>query len=81
MSLADRCEELAEHIMFSGDLNKDKFNELLDRYELQYRKEKDFLSVIKAYKKAMNLRSGLGKTEYELSMLALYLRVDVVKNK
>ncbi len=43
---------------------------------LQYRKGKSIEDVHKAFTKAM--KNGMGKTEYELSMLEIYLQ-DVFK--
>lgn len=65
-------KQLAKAFMFS-DQNTIV---ILTEFKLQYRKNKTVVDLVKAKRKA--LKNGMGKTEYELGMLEIYLK-DVFK--
>lgn len=63
-------QQLAKAILFtSGGLSYDSIKE---KFGLQLRKNKTFGDVKSAIEKA--LKAGRGKTEFELSMLEVYLK-------
>ena len=66
-----RYEQLAQRIMFT---KSDAIHVVgvLEQHGLQYRKGKDFIDLCDAVKKA--LKNGRAKTEFELSMLEVYLK-------
>ncbi len=57
--------DLARDLMFTGKLE-------LEKYGLEYRKNKTVKDVNNAIAKAK--KNGMTKTEFELSMLELYLQ-------
>lgn len=64
-------KEIAERIMFVGLKNE-------DLYGWQFRKNKSSVDINNAIRKARNPKNGLGKVEYELGFLELYLK-DIFK--
>lgn len=70
MKTKPNYEHIAECIMFSP---KD-FS--LNRFDIVFRKGKTYEDIKKAQLKA--LKNGRGKTEYEISMLELYMK-DIFK--
>lgn len=63
-------EHLAERIMFGAIKNKSELDKHIEG-KLKYRKNKSFVDVKEAIKKG--LWDGAGKTEFEISCVALYL--------
>ena len=66
---------LAEDIMFGPERGVDA---MLQKHKLEYRKGKCFSHIKNSVNKAF--KSGMGKTECELSLLECYLR-GVLKDK
>lgn len=56
-----------------------ELDKTIETYGLQYRKGKSAIDIKKAIDKACKPKNGFGKIEYELSMLEVYLEVDVFK--
>lgn len=70
-------EMLAEQIMFSGNINNTLID-FMEKHQLQFRKGKCTADINSAIVKAR--KNGIGKVEFELSMLAVYLK-DIFKSK
>lgn len=66
------AEAIASTLMFG----KPTLSDLCSRYNIELRKNKTIHDVNKALKKAV--KNGMGRTEFELSMLEVYV-VDVFK--
>lgn len=64
------CTSLAKKLLFTKIINSELDNTLY-KIGLQYRKGKSMYDIPIAISKG--LKAGLGKTEYEVSMVALYL--------
>ena len=73
--------ELAEYLMFSENKNRISIDKKLDDLGLQLRKNKGVKDINKAIEKARDPKNGHYRTELEIDMLAVYLKVDVVKKK
>ena len=73
--------ELAEYLMFSENKNRVSIDKKLDDLGLQFRKNKGIKDINKAIEKARDPKNGHYRTELEIDMLAIYLKVDVVKKK
>ena len=73
--------ELAEYLMFSENKNRISIDKKLDDLGLQFRKNKGIKDINKAIEKARDPKNGHYRTELEIDMLAVYLKVDVVKKK
>lgn len=69
-------EYLAEMLMFGKIKNKKQLEEKIKGH-WEFRKGKDILDVNKAIEKG--LKMGMGKTEWEIEGVALYLK-DVFKS-
>ena len=73
--------ELAEYIMFSQDKSLASVNKKIEDLGLQFRKNKGIKDINKAIEKARDPKNGHYRTELEIDMLAVYLKVDIVKKK
>ena len=73
--------ELAEYLMFSENKNRVSIDKKLDDLGLQFRKNKGIKDINKAIETARDPKNGHYRTELEIDMLAIYLKVDVVKKK
>ena len=73
--------ELAEYLMFSENKNRVSIDKKLDELGLQFRKNKGIKDINKAIEKARDPKNGHYRIELEIDMLAVYLKVDVVKKK
>lgn len=73
--------DLAEYVMFSGDKTKFGLDKKLNDLNLEFRKGKGIKDINKAIEKARDPKNGCYRTELEVDMLSMYLRVDVVKKK
>lgn len=67
-------EDMARHVMFSATSEQ----KLIEKYGAVYRKGKTLVDLKHAIHKG--LKAGMGKTEYELGMIEIYLK-DVFKKK
>ncbi len=67
-------ERMASDIMFS----KTSERKLIEKFGAEYRKGKGFSDLQHAIQKG--LKNGMGKTEFELGMIEIYLK-DVFKIK
>lgn len=67
-------ESMASDIMFS----KTSERKLIEKFGVEYRKGKGFSDLQHAIQKG--LKNGMGKTEFELGMIEIYLK-DVFKTK
>lgn len=73
--------ELAEYIMFLEDKSLIGLNKKLEELGLVFRKNKGIKDINKAIEKARDPKNGHYRTEMEVDMLALYLKMDIVKKK
>lgn len=65
-------DRVASSIMFGNSVEQ-----TIKDYGLRYRKGKGESGIHKALQKAY--KNGMHRTEYELNMFSLYLRIDVFK--
>lgn len=74
-------KSLAEFIMFGNYKTYVAIHEEMVSLGLEFRKGKTCDDISKALRKALHPKNGFLKTEFELSMLEVYLKHDVVKRK
>ena len=73
--------DLAEAVLFGSIKNYTDFLNYANKLDLEMRKNKSFKDVEDAVRKAKDPKRGHCKVEFEISMLAVYLKTDVVKKK
>ncbi len=73
--------DLAEYIMFSQDKSLAGVNKKIEELGLEFRKNKGISDINKAIQKARDPKNGHYRIEFEIDMLAIYLKGDIVKKK
>ena len=73
--------DLAEGVLFGGIKTYSDFVSYAGKLGLEFRKNKSMKDVEDAIRKAKDPKRGYGKVEFEINMLAVYLKTDVVKKK
>lgn len=73
--------DLADYIYFGQDRTKETLDKKLNELGLEFRKNKGIKDINKAIEKARDPKNGHYRTEMEVDMLAVYLKIDIVKKK